>query len=144
MGTLRVANFALHSDGDNRDGSMTWSTMADVVRPPRALFLQDDESEVESNGGCGEAPHIVLSWWRLRGSLRGVESSGFHSVRWSVVLQRHYSVGSRMAMAFLVRCSLFLLDPCCRSITLGGLRRLHESEIVGGCCANAFRLSHPV
>jgi len=26
------------------------------VRPPRALFLQDDENEVESNSGCGEAP----------------------------------------------------------------------------------------
>jgi len=27
-----------------------------VARPPRVVFLRGDESVVESNGGCGEAP----------------------------------------------------------------------------------------
>ena len=27
-----------------------------VVRPPRVVFPRGDESVVESNGGCGEAP----------------------------------------------------------------------------------------
>lgn len=39
--------------------------MADVVRPSHTVFLLDDESEVESNGGCGDAPRIVFSLWRL-------------------------------------------------------------------------------
>ena len=29
--------------------------------PPRVVFLRGDQSEVESNGGCGEAPaHLCL------------------------------------------------------------------------------------
>jgi hypothetical protein len=32
-------SFALHSDGDNKDGSMTWSVVADVARPLRAVFV---------------------------------------------------------------------------------------------------------
>lgn len=44
-------SFALHSNGDNRDGSV-----ADVARLPRAVFLRGDKSEVESNGRRGETP----------------------------------------------------------------------------------------
>jgi hypothetical protein len=32
--------------------------VADVARPPRAVFLRGDEREVESNGGSGEAPRV--------------------------------------------------------------------------------------
>ena len=46
---LKWGSFALHSDGDNRDGSATWSTMVDVARPRCAVFLRADESDVESN-----------------------------------------------------------------------------------------------
>ena len=35
-----------------------WSAVADVVRPPRVVFLQGDESEVESNGESGRPPHV--------------------------------------------------------------------------------------
>ena len=31
------------------------SVVADVARPPRAVFLRGDESEVDSNGRCDEA-----------------------------------------------------------------------------------------
>ena len=56
----KQCNFA-HSNGDNRDTSVTWSTMADVVRIPHAVFLRGDTSEVESNGGHGETPtHCVI------------------------------------------------------------------------------------
>ena len=49
---------ALHPDGDFLNGSMMWSAVADVVRPPRVVFLQGDESEVESNGESGRPPHV--------------------------------------------------------------------------------------
>ena len=36
-----------------------------------------------------------------------------------MVLQRHYGIGSHMAVAFLVRRSLLLRVPCRRGATLG-------------------------
>ena len=36
-----------------------------------------------------------------------------------MVLQRHYGVGSPMAMTFSMRCSLLLRVPCRRGATLG-------------------------
>ena len=32
------------------------SAVADVARPPHAVFLRGDERELESNDGCGVAP----------------------------------------------------------------------------------------
>lgn len=41
--------------------------------PSHAVFVQGDESDVESNGGCGEASlHVVF----LRGDNSEVESNG--------------------------------------------------------------------
>ena len=71
--------------------------------PPRAVFLQDYKSEVESNGKHGEAPTRCV----IMVSLRGLQSWWFHFVRWSVVLQLHYDEGSCMTVVFLVRCALF-------------------------------------
>ena len=75
-----------------------WSPTADVARPPR----------------------VVLSRWRLRDSLSEVWILWFHHVRWCVVLQRHYGGGSRIAVVFLVRCSLLLLDPFRRRVAFAG------------------------
>jgi hypothetical protein len=49
-------NVTHRSDGDFRNGSVTWSSVASVVRLPRMVFLRGDQSEVESNGRCVEAP----------------------------------------------------------------------------------------
>jgi len=57
------------------------------------------------------APHIVLSWWRLRGSQYVVRIRWFHSAGWCMVLQRHCGGGSHMAVAFLGRCCLFVSLP---------------------------------
>ena len=43
----------------------------DVARPPRAVFLRGDESEVESNGGCGEAPARLCLCETARQPVRG-------------------------------------------------------------------------
>jgi hypothetical protein len=64
--------FTHHPDGDIRNGSGAWSTVADVAKPRAWCFLRSDESEVESNGGCGKAPTrcvIVVATARL--SARG-------------------------------------------------------------------------
>ena len=55
MVTLEGGGTAHHSDGNKRNKSVTWSVEADVARPPHAVFLRGDESEVDSNGRCGEA-----------------------------------------------------------------------------------------
>ena len=56
-----VQNFH-HPDGDLINGSVTWSTVADMARPRVRCLLRGDESEVESNGGCDEAPvHCVFA-----------------------------------------------------------------------------------
>ena len=47
--------FALHLDGDLRNGSAVWSTVAGVAWLRLQCFPRGDEREVESNGGCGEA-----------------------------------------------------------------------------------------
>ena len=42
-----------------------------MARPPRAVFLRGDESEVESNGGCGEAPTRLCLCETARQPARG-------------------------------------------------------------------------
>jgi hypothetical protein len=140
-----------HSDGNKRNGSATWSVEADVARPPHAVFLQGDESKVESNSGCGEAParcvvmvltarhpardpDLVLSLYRVVCDVAGA-------------LRRWVPHGGGLLGIML-------------SISFGSLstrshawrqRRLHECETVGCCreiglaplramCCNAFPL----
>ena len=77
-------------------------------------------------------PCVVFLWWRLRGSLRKVRIWWSHSVRRSVVLQRHYGGGSRMAVAFSVWCSLLLsvfLATQGHATSFGN----YVSVFVGGC-----------
>ena len=78
---------------------MTWSAVADVARPPRAVFFRGDESEVESNGGCGKAPACLCLCETARQPVRGPDLV-LSPVRWSVVLHRYFGDGSRMAVAF--------------------------------------------
>ena len=47
------------------------SVVADVARPPRAVFLRGDESEVESNGRYGEAPARLCLCETARQPARG-------------------------------------------------------------------------
>lgn len=51
------------SDGNKRDRSLTWSVVADAARPPHTVSLRGDNSEEESNGGCGEAPVLLCVLW---------------------------------------------------------------------------------
>nr|TKW19796.1 hypothetical protein SEVIR_4G043004v2 [Setaria viridis] len=68
-------NIAHHTDVDKRNGSVTWSTGAGVMRPPRVVFFRGDESEVESNCGCGEAPaRCFIMVATARQSARGLDS----------------------------------------------------------------------
>ena len=53
--------FAHHFDGDFLNGSWAWSSVAGVARP-RARSSFEATREVESNGGCSEAPHAL--WCR--------------------------------------------------------------------------------
>ena len=71
-GDLEIrGNTIHHPDGDLRNGSATWSTMADVARPPRAVFLLGGETEMESSGGCGEAPARLCLCETARQPVRG-------------------------------------------------------------------------
>lgn len=92
------------------------------------VFLRGDESEVESNGGCGETPaRCVIVVATARQLARGPDSvvslcqvkGGF---------ERHYSGESRMVVAFSVRCSLLLSVPCQDRATPGGFRQINERE----------------
>jgi hypothetical protein len=61
--------------------------VADVARPPHAVFLRGDESEVESNGGSGETPMRLC--FHGGDCVAACERSGsgvFHPTRCSVVL----------------------------------------------------------
>jgi hypothetical protein len=49
-------NIAQHSDNDKGNGSVMWSSVAGVARPPCAVYLRGNVREAESNSGCGEAP----------------------------------------------------------------------------------------
>jgi hypothetical protein len=55
------------------NGSVTWNAVVDVARPPRAVFLRGNKSEVESNSGSGEAPTrfcafmVATTWQPARG-----------------------------------------------------------------------------
>jgi hypothetical protein len=74
-----------------------------VARPLRSVILRGDERWSPTAPPC-----VVFLWWRVRGSLREVRIRWSHSVRWRVVLQRHYDGGSRTTVAFSVWCSLLL------------------------------------
>ena len=81
--------------------------MADVARPLRAVFLRDDESEVESNGGYGETPTRLCLCETARQPARGpdlVLSSYQVECGSAAVLRRWVPHGGDL----LVRCGLLL------------------------------------
>ena len=120
IGTRTWGNIAHLLDGNKENETVAWSTLAGVARPP----VRGDSSRRRERGPTAEVvrpPRVVLSWWRLRGSLREVRFRWYHSVRWSVVLQRHGGGGSRMAAVFPVRCGLHLSVPYRRRVISGVL-----------------------
>jgi hypothetical protein len=71
----KQGNITHHSDGDFKNGSVIWSSVVGVARPPFAVFLRGDESEVESNGGCGKSPACcVIMVATARQPARGLNS----------------------------------------------------------------------
>ena len=40
-------NIAHHLDDNKGDGTVAWSTVAGVARPPRVVIIRGDESEVQ-------------------------------------------------------------------------------------------------
>ena len=55
-----------HSDGNTRDRSVTWSAVADVARPPLAVFRRGNESGVQRRTWRGpralwSGPDLVIS-----------------------------------------------------------------------------------
>ena len=129
--------FALHLDGDLRNRTGVWSTVAGVARPPSGVF----SSRRLERGGVQ---------WRMRRAPRALCCHGgdceaacewfgsgvFHPVGWSVLLQRHRGDGSCMAVAFLVWCCL----PPWTSTAVWSRLRFSTTTgvwVVGGCCGSA-------
>src|SRR5688572_5722476 len=71
--------------------------------------------------------------------MREVRIWWYHSIGWSVVLQRHYGEGSHMAVPFSVRYGLFSRFPINAKSRLE-VRRLHEREMVWGVALRASSL----
>jgi hypothetical protein len=134
----RWGSIALHSDGDIRNRSVTWSTVADMARPPRRVFFMATRARWSPTAGVARPPRVCAICWQQRGSLREVQIWWYHSVRWSVVLQQDYGEGSCMTVASLMRCGLFSLGSLLMSGHAGRFRRLHKSENVGGRRDKAF------
>ena len=88
---------------------------------------------MEFNGGHGEArPPCVRAIVVVTTSrMREVRIRWFHSIRWSVVLQRRDGEGSYLVVAFLVRCGLDSLGSLSAWGHIGRFPQLHESENVG-------------
>jgi hypothetical protein len=62
---VKQGNITHHFDGDFRNGSVIWSSVAGVARLVRAVLWS-------ATADAARPPRVVLSWWRLRGSLREV------------------------------------------------------------------------
>ncbi|TVU21736.1 hypothetical protein EJB05_31393, partial [Eragrostis curvula] len=101
-------------DGDIVNGSATWSTVAEVARPPRGGVLY--EAARVSNGGCGEAPACcVLVVMTARRPACGPDPVV------SPCRMRHYGGRSRIAVAFSVQCGLFFsVIPIAMGLCLAG------------------------
>jgi hypothetical protein len=82
-----------------------------VARHPQVVSSARRRARWSPTAGVARPPRVVLSQWRLRGSLCVVRIRCFHPVGWCVVWQRHYGGGSRMAWPSLVRCGPFLSFP---------------------------------
>jgi hypothetical protein len=96
--------FALHLDGDIRNGSRAWSTVAGVARPLCTVF----SSRRREKGGVQRRMRRGLRSLCCRGgdceaACEWPGSGVFHPVRWSAMLRRHRGERSCMAVAFLVR-----------------------------------------
>nr|TKW36290.1 hypothetical protein SEVIR_2G431100v2 [Setaria viridis] len=117
-------NIAHHSDSDKRNESVTWSTMASVARSPHVVFLRGDETEVESNGGCGEAPaSCLIAVATARQPARGPDSVvSLCQVERDVAAALQQRVPHGGGLLGVVQ--LFLLVPCRRRVALGGFGEL--------------------
>ena len=117
-----------HSDGNTRDRSMTWSAVADVARPPLAVFFRGGESGVQRRAWRGpralwSGPDLVLSLCQV---VDGV----------ATVLQRRFPHGGGFLGAV-------------QSVSSGslsawghaGLQRLYVREAVSGCSGLGVELS---
>ena len=73
MESLETGQNFHHLDGDIINGSVTWSTVADVARPPACgVFCEATRARRRSNGGCGEAPaRCVIAVVTARQPARG-------------------------------------------------------------------------
>ena len=80
--------------------------MADVARPLRAVFFEAT-SEVQRLEWREAPASLCFHGGDCEAASERSGSGGFHPVRWRVVLQRHFGIGSRIAVALLVWCGLF-------------------------------------
>ena len=111
MESLETGQNFHHLDGDIINGSVTWSTVADVAGSPHAVSSAwRREWGGDPTAGVARSPRVVSSLWWRRGSLREVRIRWFHSVGLCMVGQRHYDSRSCMAVASSVWCSLGFLD----------------------------------
>ena len=117
-----------HSDGNTRDRSVTWSTVADVARPPLAVFLRGDESGVQRRTWRGpralwSGPDLMISLCQM---VVGVAAA----------LQRRVPHDGGLLGA--------VQSASSGSLSAWGhawLRRLYVREAASGCSGLAWSLS---
>jgi hypothetical protein len=110
------SSFALHSDGDNRNGSVTWSTVVDVVKPRRVCDVVVATARQPARG-----PDLVVSLLQVECGV-------------TMALRRRIPYGSGLLGA--VR-SVSLGSVSAQGHA-GRFWRLYESEFVGGRRVRAF------
>jgi hypothetical protein len=115
---------------------VTWGAEAVVARPPHAVFLRGDKSEVESNDGCGEAPRVVVLTARQPATGLDLVLSLCRVVSGVAVALRRWI---RMVVASLVQCYLFLLVPYRCGATRGGNDDCMSVRLLGSAAKLAWR-----
>jgi hypothetical protein len=129
-------NIAHYPGGDKGNGTVAWSTVAGVTRPPRVVILQGDESEVQQRKWRG--PRALC--YRGGDCEAAYKRSGFGGISLS---GGGLCCSSTAIKGPAWRClpgavCLYLSVPCRCRITSGGSRQLHECGCFGGATGSGF------
>ena len=100
-------NIAHHLDDNKGDGTVAWSTVAGVARPPRMVIIRGDESEVQRRKW--RAPRalcfmVATAWQPTRGPVSVVS---LHQVEGGVAAARRRWVPHSDGLPGVVRSASF-------------------------------------
>jgi hypothetical protein len=140
-GDLRKrSNIAHHFDGDIRNISVTWRNVASVAWPPHVVYLRGYKSEVESNGGCGEAPaRLCLRGGDCEAAYERSGSDSFTQIECIVASALQRRVLQRGGFLGAVHSVLYWFSV--NGGYTGGFARLPESGFVGGRWSRCLKAS---